>query len=99
MIERLNQNTTTTTMPHQQGRSLKVASSKSQKELGHKNASCVYLCNYDTTPTISFFFSGSQHFMLRLTAENSVLSTFVEESPSPDTIKLTFNMLKEIRSF
>ena len=67
--------------------------------LGHENASCVYLCNHDTTPTISFFFSGSQHFMLRLTAENSVLSTFVEESPSPDIIKLTFNMLKEVRSF
>ena len=52
-----------------------------------------------TTPTISFFFSGSQHFMLRVTAEHRVLSTFMEESLSPDRIKLTFNMLKEERSF
>ena len=48
---------------------------------------------------LSFFFSGSQHFILRLTAENSVLSTFMEESLRPDPTKLAFNVLKELRSF
>lgn len=44
----------------------------------------------------SFFFSGSQHFMPRLTAENSVLSTFMEEPLRPDPTKLAFNVLKEL---